>query len=85
MKTLAEVLAAIKTLSPEEKHEIKLYLRELAAKEAQKAAAENPRPKRQAPLGATSQNHFLNMPLLTELCHFCNLRLQRLRSDGASF
>jgi hypothetical protein len=54
MKTLAEVLAAIKTLSPEEKDEIKLYLRELAAKEAQKAAAENPRPKPQAPLGAKS-------------------------------
>jgi hypothetical protein len=38
MSTVAEILAAIKTLSPEEKDEIKLYLRELAAKEAQKAA-----------------------------------------------
>jgi len=38
MKRLAEFLAAIKTLLPEEKDEIKLYLRELAAKEAQKAA-----------------------------------------------
>jgi len=54
MKTLAEILAAIKTLSPEEKDEIKLYLRQLAAKEAQKVAGEKSKPKPQAPLGAKS-------------------------------
>jgi hypothetical protein len=42
MSTVAEILAAIKTLSPEEKDEIKLYLRQLAAKESQKAASAEP-------------------------------------------
>jgi hypothetical protein len=54
MSTVAEILAAIKTLSPEEKDEIKLCLRQLAAKESQKVADENPKPKPQAPLGAKS-------------------------------
>jgi hypothetical protein len=54
MSTVAEILAAIKTLSPEEKDEIKLYLRQLAAKESQKAAGEKLKPKPQAPPGAKS-------------------------------
>jgi hypothetical protein len=54
MKTVAEILAAIKTLSPEERDEIKLYLRECMAKDFQKTADEKPKQKPQAPLGAKS-------------------------------
>jgi VIT1/CCC1 family predicted Fe2+/Mn2+ transporter len=54
MSTVAEILAAIKTLSPEERDEIKLYLRQLMVKDSQNAANEKTKQKPQAPLGAKS-------------------------------
>lgn len=54
MSTVAEILTAIKTLSLEERDEIKSYLRQLMVKESQEAADKQSTQKPQAPLGAKS-------------------------------
>ena len=51
MSTVAEIKAAIPKLTLEEREEIKLYLRQLMAKDSQDTADEKPKqkPKPQAP------------------------------------
>jgi hypothetical protein len=48
MKTVAEIYTAIQKLSPKEKKEVELYLRELIRKDFQKADNENQKPKHQS-------------------------------------